>query len=73
MSKNANLHEAKKKANDEWYTKKECIEAEIKYYWNHFKGKIVYCNCDDPYESEFFKYFMIRFEVLGLKGGILKS
>lgn len=68
MSKNANLHEAKKKANDEWYTKKECIEAEIKYYWNHFKGKIVYCNCDDPYESEFFKYFMIRFEVLGLKG-----
>lgn len=68
MSKNANLHEAKKKANDEWYTKKECIEAEIKYYWNHFKGKIVYCNCDNPYESEFFKYFMIRFEVLGLKG-----
>lgn len=68
MSKSANLHEAKKKANDEWYTKKECIEAEIKYYWNHFKGKIVYCNCDDPYESEFFKYFMIRFEVLGLKG-----
>lgn len=68
MSKNTNLHEAKKKANDEWYTKKECIEAEIKYYWNHFKGKIVYCNCDDPYESEFFKYFMIRFEVLGLKG-----
>lgn len=68
MSKNANLHEAKKKANDEWYTPKNAIEAEIKYYWNHFKGKIVYCNCDDPYESEFFKYFMIRFEVLGLKG-----
>lgn len=68
MSKSANLHEAKKKANDEWYTPKNAIEAEIKYYWNHFKGKIVYCNCDDPYESEFFKYFMIRFEVLGLKG-----
>lgn len=68
MSKNTNLHEAKKKANDEWYTQKNAIEAEIKYYWNHFKGKIVYCNCDDPYESEFFKYFMIRFEMLGLKG-----
>ena len=68
MSKNTNLHEAKKKANDEWYTPKNAIEAEIKYYWNHFKGKIVYCNCDDPYESEFFKYFMIRFEMLGLKG-----
>ena len=68
MSKNTNLHEAKKKANDEWYTPKNAIEAEIKYYWNHFKGKIVYCNCDDPYESEFFKYFMIRFEILGLKG-----
>lgn len=48
--------------------KKECIEAEIKYYWNHFKGKIIYCNCDDPYESEFFKYFAVRFNHLGLKG-----
>ena len=68
MSKNTNLHQAKSARCDEFFTKKECIEAEIKYYWNHFKGKIVYCNCDDPYESEFFKYFMIRFEMLGLKG-----
>ena len=68
QSKNDNLHKAKTAKNDEFYTTKESIETELKHYWPHFKDKIIYCNCDDPYESEFFKYFMIRFNLLGLKG-----
>ena len=68
QAKNDNLHKAKTAKNDEFYTTKESIESELKHYWDHFKGKIIYCNCDDPYESEFFKYFMIRFNLLGLKG-----
>ena len=68
QAKNDNLHKAKTAKNDEFYTTKSTVEAELGHYWDHFKGKIVYCNCDDPYESEFFKYFMIRFNLLGLKG-----
>ena len=68
QAKNDNLHKAKTAKNDEFYTTKSTVEAELSHYWDHFKGKIVYCNCDDPYESEFFKYFMIRFNLLGLKG-----
>ena len=68
MSKNTNLHEAKRKAKNEFYTLKIDIEFELSHYWKHFKGKIIYCNCDDPYESEFFKYFAVRFNHLGLKG-----
>lgn len=61
QAKNDNLHKAKTAKNDEFYTTKSTVEAELSHYWDHFKGKIVYCNCDDLYESEFFKYFMIRF------------
>lgn len=68
QAKNDNLHKAKTAKNDEFQTTKSTVEAELSHYWDHFKGKIVYCNCDDPYESEFFKYFMIRFNLLGLKG-----
>lgn len=68
MSKNTNLHEAKRKAKNEFYTLKIDVEFELSHYWKHFKGKIIYCNCDDPYESEFFKYFAVRFNHLGLKG-----
>lgn len=68
MSKNTNLHEAKNNRKDEFYTTKITVESELGHYWDHFKGKIVYCNCDDPYESEFFKYFAVRFNLLGLKG-----
>ena len=68
QAKNDNLHKAKTAKNDEFYTTKSTVEAELGHYWDHFKEKIVYCNCDDPYESEFFKYFMIRFNLLGLKG-----
>ena len=64
-SKNlANAKEAKK---DEFYTQLADIENELKHYRQHFKGKIVFCNCDDPYESNFFKYFAINFNALGLK------
>lgn len=66
-NKNDNLHKAKSAKNDELYTTRGTIENELKWYKHHFKGKVVYCNCDDPYESEFFKYFMLQFKMLGLK------
>lgn len=67
MTKNANLHNAKKARNDEFYTQLSDIEKEMKYYRNQFKDKVVYCNCDDARESNFFKYFSLNFEFLGLK------
>ena len=67
MSKNRTLNKASIEKNDEFYTRLEDIENELKHYKNHFKGKIILCNCDDPYESEFFKYFAKYFNVLGLK------
>ena len=65
--KNENLHEAKVAKNDEFYTRLQDIENELRHYRNHFKGKVVYCNCDDARESNFFKYFSLSFEFLGLK------
>ena len=67
MSKNANLHTAKTAKNDEFYTMLTDIEKEMRYYKDFFKGKVVYCNCDDARESNFFKYFSLNFEFLGLK------
>ena len=68
MAKNANLSQAKRGKNDEFYTQLSDIENEILgHYEEHFKGKVVYCNCDDPYESNFFKFFVLNFEKLGLK------
>ena len=67
MAKNNNLHTAKKARNDEFYTMLTDIEKEMRYYKDFFKGKIVYCNCDDARESNFFKYFSLNFEFLGLK------
>ena len=67
MSKNTNLHKAKKENNDEFYTQLVDIENELRHYKNHFKDKVVYCNCDDPYESNFVKYFLLNFNYLGLK------
>jgi len=64
---NRSLQAAKIKKNDEFYTKLEDIEAEVNNYKDSFKGKVVYCNCDDPYESNFFKYFVLNFNRLGLK------
>jgi hypothetical protein len=65
--KNSNLHAAKAAKNDEFYTRLEDIENELKHYKGFFNGKIVYCNCDDPKESNFFKFFSMNFENYGLK------
>ena len=65
--KNTNLHNAKKVKNDEFYTQLSDIEKEMAHYKDFFKGKIVYCNCDDARESNFFKFFANNFESLGLK------
>ena len=65
--KNTNLHNAKKARNDEFYTQLSDIEKEMAHYKDFFKGKIVYCNCDDARESNFFKFFSNNFESLGLK------
>ena len=64
---NANLVNAKKAKNDEFYTQLTDIEKEMRHYKEFFKGKVVYCNCDDARESNFFKYFSLNFEHLGLK------
>ena len=64
---NKNLTSAKKAKNDEFYTQLPDIERELKHYKSHFKGKVVYCNCDDPRVSSFFHYFSYNFEQLGLK------
>ena len=66
-SKNTNLHNAKTAKNDEFYTQLSDIEKEMAHYKDFFKGKIVYCNCDDARESNFFKFFSNNFESLGLK------
>ena len=72
-SLNANLHRASRAKNDEFYTRLEDIEEELVHYWEHFKGKVVYCNCDDPTESNFFHYFSFKFKELGLKRLIATS
>ena len=67
MAKNNNLRSANANKNDEFYTMLTDIEKEMRYYKDFFKGKVVYCNCDDARESNFFKYFSLNFEFLGLK------
>ena len=64
---NKNLNAAKTAKKDEFYTQLTDIERELQHYWSHFRDKVVLCNCDDPYESNFFKYFALRFNQLGLK------
>lgn len=68
-----NLHSAKQKKNDEFYTQLADIEKEIHHYNEQLKGKAVFCNCDDPYESNFFRYFALNFNKLGLKQLITTS
>ena len=68
-----NLRKANKEKNDEFYTQLSDIENELKHYKSHFKNKVVYCNCDDPYESNFFKYFAMNFNFLWLKKLIVTS
>ena len=64
---NKNLNQAKNAKKDEFYTQLVDIENELRHYKNHFKGKTVLCNCDDPRVSNFFHYFSYNFERLGLK------
>lgn len=65
--KNSNLAAAKAAKNDEFYTELPEIQAELKHYKDKFVGKMVFCNCDDPFESNFVKYFLMNFNGLGLK------
>ena len=66
---NVNLTNAKKAKNDEFYTQYNDIQKEIEAYLEYnpdvFRGKIVYCNCNDPFESNFFRYFVLNFSCLG--------
>ena len=66
MAGNENLGKAKAARDDEFYTQLPDIERELHHYRRHFKGKTVFCNCDDPFESNFFKYFVLNFNRLGL-------
>lgn len=67
MAANTNLHKAKETKNDEFYTQLTDVSKELMHYKQHFKDKIVLCNCDDPTWSAFWKYFHLNFEALGLK------
>ena len=67
MPKNKDLNTAKKNRKDDFYTTRQDIEAELCNYAEHFKGKTVYCNCDDPEYSEFWRFFVRNFKAYGLK------
>ncbi|HPC07180.1 MAG TPA: adenine-specific methyltransferase EcoRI family protein, partial [Anaerolineaceae bacterium] len=67
------LDKAKINKADEFYTQLSDIEAEMRHYREHFRGKVVFCNCDDPFESNFFRYFALNFNFLGLKKLIATS
>jgi len=74
---NINLTNAKRAKNDEFYTQYGDIQKEIEAYLEYnpdvFRGKVVYCNCDDPFESNFFRYFALNFNKIGLKQLITTS
>src|SRR3989344_218142 len=72
-SQNTGLKKAGVAKKDEFYTQLVDIEKEVKHYKNQFRDKVVYCNCDDPFESNFFKYFAANFNALGLKKLITTS
>ena len=67
MAGNNALHRAIRAKNDEFYTQLSDIENELKHYKEYFRGKVIFCNCDDPYESNFFKHFAMSFNEYGLK------
>lgn len=70
---NVGLNKAGVAKKDEFYTQLVDIEKELKHYKTQFQGKVVYCNCDDPFESNFFRYFVLNFNRLGLKRLIATS
>ena len=67
MAKNRALNQAARDQQDEFYTQLLDIAEELQHYRPHFRGKKILCNCDDPYESNFFRYFAQRFNIFGLK------
>lgn len=67
MSGNANLQAAQRIRNDEFFTQLSYIEAELPHYKEHFKGRTVYCNCDHPESSNFWRFFKAHFEDYGLR------
>ena len=67
MSNNRNLRKARKEKNDEFYTKLTDIEKELMHYKEMFVGKTIYCNCDNPVQSNFVQWFYMRFNILHLK------
>lgn len=67
MATNTNLNKAKKAKQDEFYTQYVDVANELEHYKEHFRGKVIYCNCDDPRESNFFKYLIVNFNAFGIK------
>src|SRR4051794_20669211 len=67
ITRNRDFQEARRAKRDEFYTSLSDIELELEHYKDHFRNKVVYCNCDDPRASNFFRYFSGNFEELGLK------
>lgn len=67
MAGNKSLGVARVAKEDEFYTQLTDVEKEMRHYRKHFKNKTVFCNCDDPFESNFFKYFVLNFNRLGLR------
>ena len=67
MSGHSSLNNAKKAKNDEFYTQLSDVSEELRHYREHFRGKVIFCNCDDPTWSAFWRYFHLNFEFLGLK------
>ena len=64
---NKTLRNANKEKEDEFYTQLSDVEKELRYYRDYFRDKVIFCNCDDPVDSNFFKYFELNFHVLGIK------
>ena len=73
MASNSNLNLAARAKKDKFYTQLEDIENELRHYREFFAGKVVFCNCDDPFESNFFKYFAAKFNDLEIKKLICTS
>ena len=67
MGSNVGLNEAKDAKRDEFYTQLEDVAAEMEHYEKHFRGKVIYCNCDDPAESSFFHYFAMKAKEFKIK------
>ena len=70
---NTTFQDARNRKDDEFYTTYESIDSEMRHYKSHFAGKTVYCNCDDPYKSNFARYFLKNFNTLGIKRLIVTS